>query len=150
MSQHHGLPFPVPVLPAPDFGHHLPLCSGGCYPVLPPLPAQSCPLPGRPGQPVGGHQGKEYPAAMSVLKHLYELSLVRHWLLIGCLQEGARKAALLENNNLVSHYYNDAKTMYEVFQRGLKVSGDGSLYFFFFHALRKPPFPKSLSGMEEN
>lgn len=68
---------------------------------------------------------------MSVLKHLYELSLVRHWFLIGCLQDGARKAALLENNNLVSHYYNDAKTMYEVFQRGLKVSGDGSLYFFF-------------------
>lgn len=46
-------------------------------------------------------------------------------------QDGARKAALLENNNLVSHYYNDAKTVYEIFQRGLKVSGDGRLRFSF-------------------
>lgn len=54
------------------------------------------------------------------------------WFLIGCLQDGARKTALLENNNnLVSHYYNEAKTLYEVFQRGLKVSGDGGL----FHAI---------------
>lgn len=45
---------------------------------------------------------------------------MRRWF----LQDGARKAALLENNNLVSHYYDQAKTMYEVFQRGLKVSGD--------------------------
>lgn len=48
---------------------------------------------------------------------------LRRWFLIGCLQDGARKAALLENNNLVSHYYSGAKTMYEVFQRGQKVSG---------------------------
>lgn len=41
------------------------------------------------------------------------------------IKDGARKAALLENNNLVSHYYSNAKTMYEVFQRGLKVSGNG-------------------------
>lgn len=54
-----------------------------------------------------------------------------HWFLIGCLQDGARKTALLENNNLVSHYYNEAKTLYEVFQRGLKVSGDGSLSTLF-------------------
>lgn len=49
---------------------------------------------------------------------------MRRCFLIGLLQDGARKAALLENNNLVSHYYDQAKTMYEVFQRGLKVSGD--------------------------
>lgn len=42
-----------------------------------------------------------------------------------CLQDGARKTALLEdNNNLLSYYYENAKTIYEVFQRGLKVSGD--------------------------
>ncbi|XP_041818012.1 long-chain-fatty-acid--CoA ligase 5 isoform X1 [Chelmon rostratus] len=42
------------------------------------------------------------------------------------IKDGARKTALLEdNNNLISYYYNDAKTLYEVFQRGLKVSGNG-------------------------
>ncbi|XP_074519020.1 long-chain-fatty-acid--CoA ligase 5 [Halichoeres trimaculatus] len=42
------------------------------------------------------------------------------------IKDGARKTALLEdNNNLVSYCYNDAKTLYEVFQRGLKVSGNG-------------------------
>ncbi|XP_035514959.1 long-chain-fatty-acid--CoA ligase 5 [Morone saxatilis] len=42
------------------------------------------------------------------------------------IKDGARKTALLEdNNNLMSYYYNDAKTLYEVFQRGLKVSGNG-------------------------
>lgn len=69
------------------------------------------------------------------MEHLYgrKKKKIRHWFLIGCLQDGARKAALLENNNnLVSHYHDDAKTMYEVFQRGVKVSGDGSLYYFFF------------------
>ncbi|XP_017294320.1 long-chain-fatty-acid--CoA ligase 5 [Kryptolebias marmoratus] len=42
------------------------------------------------------------------------------------VKDGARKTALLEdNNNLTSFYHNDAKTLYEVFQRGLKVSGNG-------------------------
>lgn len=42
------------------------------------------------------------------------------------IKDGARKTALLEkNNNLMSYYYDDATTMYEVFQRGLKVSGNG-------------------------
>ncbi|KAM8889793.1 long-chain-fatty-acid--CoA ligase 5 [Synchiropus picturatus] len=41
------------------------------------------------------------------------------------IKGGARKAALMENNNLMSYYYNEAKTIYEVFQRGLKVSGNG-------------------------
>ena len=41
------------------------------------------------------------------------------------LQDGARKAALLEeNNNLMSYFFNDAKTLYEVFQRGLRISGN--------------------------
>uniref|UniRef100_A0A8D0A536 Long-chain-fatty-acid--CoA ligase n=1 Tax=Sander lucioperca TaxID=283035 RepID=A0A8D0A536_SANLU len=42
------------------------------------------------------------------------------------IKDGARKTALLEdNNNLMSYCYDDAKTIYEVFQRGLKVSGNG-------------------------
>ncbi|KAM3592274.1 uncharacterized protein V6R79_016067 [Siganus canaliculatus] len=42
------------------------------------------------------------------------------------IKDGARKSALLEdNNNLLSYYHSDAKTLYEVFQRGLKVSGNG-------------------------
>ncbi|XP_044034656.1 long-chain-fatty-acid--CoA ligase 5 [Siniperca chuatsi] len=41
-------------------------------------------------------------------------------------KDGARKHALLEdNNNLISYYFNDTKTIYEVFQRGLRVSGNG-------------------------
>ncbi|KAM4714933.1 long-chain-fatty-acid--CoA ligase 5 [Anableps anableps] len=42
------------------------------------------------------------------------------------VKDGARKTALLEdNNNLMSYHYSDAKTLYEVFQRGLRVSGNG-------------------------
>ncbi|XP_076008078.1 long-chain-fatty-acid--CoA ligase 5 [Genypterus blacodes] len=42
------------------------------------------------------------------------------------IKDGARKAALLEdNNNLMSFYFEEAKTLYEVFQRGMKVSGNG-------------------------
>uniref|UniRef100_A0A4W6CHX9 Long-chain-fatty-acid--CoA ligase n=1 Tax=Lates calcarifer TaxID=8187 RepID=A0A4W6CHX9_LATCA len=42
------------------------------------------------------------------------------------IKDGARKTALLEgNNNLISYCYEEAKTIYEVFQRGLKVSGNG-------------------------
>ncbi|XP_037547160.1 long-chain-fatty-acid--CoA ligase 5 [Nematolebias whitei] len=42
------------------------------------------------------------------------------------IKDGARKSALLEdNNNLTSFYCSDAKTLYEVFHRGLKVSGNG-------------------------
>uniref|UniRef100_A0A8D3A224 Arachidonate--CoA ligase n=1 Tax=Scophthalmus maximus TaxID=52904 RepID=A0A8D3A224_SCOMX len=38
----------------------------------------------------------------------------------------ARKTALLKgNNNLIRYCYDDATTLYEVFQRGLKVSGNG-------------------------
>ncbi|XP_010773916.1 long-chain-fatty-acid--CoA ligase 5 isoform X2 [Notothenia coriiceps] len=42
------------------------------------------------------------------------------------IKDGARKSMLLEDNNdLISYYHEDAKTLYEVFQRGLKVSGNG-------------------------
>ncbi|XDV44311.1 hypothetical protein PO909_012611 [Leuciscus waleckii] len=38
---------------------------------------------------------------------------------------GARKTALLKDDNLISFLYKDARTLYEVFQRGLRVSGNG-------------------------
>nr|XP_061787619.1 long-chain-fatty-acid--CoA ligase 5-like [Nerophis lumbriciformis]XP_061787620.1 long-chain-fatty-acid--CoA ligase 5-like [Nerophis lumbriciformis] len=42
------------------------------------------------------------------------------------IKDGARKIALLkDNNNLLAYYYGDAKTIYEVFQRGMRVSGNG-------------------------
>ncbi|CAK6965008.1 long-chain-fatty-acid--CoA ligase 5 [Scomber scombrus] len=41
------------------------------------------------------------------------------------IKDGARKAAFLDNNNLVSYHHDNAQTIYEVFQRGLKVSGNG-------------------------
>uniref|UniRef100_A0A3Q1F3Q7 Long-chain-fatty-acid--CoA ligase n=1 Tax=Acanthochromis polyacanthus TaxID=80966 RepID=A0A3Q1F3Q7_9TELE len=42
------------------------------------------------------------------------------------IKDGARKAALMEdNNNLMSYFYEDAKTLYEVFKRGQRVSGNG-------------------------
>ncbi|XP_047234037.1 long-chain-fatty-acid--CoA ligase 5 [Girardinichthys multiradiatus] len=53
------------------------------------------------------------------------------------VKDGARKTALLEdNNNLMSYLYNDAKTLYEVFQRGLRVSGNGQCLGY-----RKPGRP---------
>ncbi|KAI5103341.1 long-chain-fatty-acid--CoA ligase 5, partial [Silurus meridionalis] len=38
---------------------------------------------------------------------------------------GARKNAILKDDNLISYLYEDAKTLYEVFQRGLHASGNG-------------------------
>lgn len=57
-----------------------------------------------------------------------------------CPQDGARKTALLEdNNNLISYYYSEAKTFYEVFQRGLKVSGDGDFLYLLLDGLCMQP-----------
>ncbi|XP_031699914.1 long-chain-fatty-acid--CoA ligase 5 isoform X1 [Anarrhichthys ocellatus] len=53
------------------------------------------------------------------------------------IKDGARKTALLEdNNNLMSYYYDDVTTIYEVFQRGLRVSGNGPCLGY-----RKPGMP---------
>ncbi|XP_066519609.1 long-chain-fatty-acid--CoA ligase 5 [Hoplias malabaricus] len=38
---------------------------------------------------------------------------------------GARRSALLKDNNLISYLHEDAKTLYEVFQNGLHISGNG-------------------------
>lgn len=40
-------------------------------------------------------------------------------------QGGARRSALLKDDTLMSYYYEDAKTLYEVFMRGVRVSGNG-------------------------
>ncbi|NXH67604.1 ACSL5 ligase, partial [Hydrobates tethys] len=42
------------------------------------------------------------------------------------IEGGARRGALLTDNNLLSYYFEDGKTLYEVFQRGLHVSGNGT------------------------
>ncbi|KFV78119.1 Long-chain-fatty-acid--CoA ligase 5 [Struthio camelus australis] len=52
------------------------------------------------------------------------------------VEGGARRGALLTDNNLLSYYFEDAKTMYEVFQRGLHTSGNG-----FCLGYRKPNQP---------
>uniref|UniRef100_A0A4W5KTV5 Arachidonate--CoA ligase n=1 Tax=Hucho hucho TaxID=62062 RepID=A0A4W5KTV5_9TELE len=41
------------------------------------------------------------------------------------VRDGARKSALQEDDNLMSYFHDDARTLYEVFQRGLRVSGNG-------------------------
>ncbi|XP_005048837.1 PREDICTED: long-chain-fatty-acid--CoA ligase 5 [Ficedula albicollis] len=52
------------------------------------------------------------------------------------IEGGARRGALLTDNNLLSYYFEDAKTLYEVFQRGVSISGnDGCLGY------RKPKQP---------
>lgn len=52
------------------------------------------------------------------------------------IEGGARRSALLTDNNLLSYYFEDGKTLYEVFQRGLHVSGNGTCLGY-----RKPNQP---------
>lgn len=51
-------------------------------------------------------------------------------------KEGARRSALLRDDTLMSYYYDDARTLYDGFQRGLQVSGNGSCLGY-----RKPNQP---------
>ncbi|XP_042545441.1 long-chain-fatty-acid--CoA ligase 5 [Dipodomys spectabilis] len=41
------------------------------------------------------------------------------------IEGGARKGAYQKNNDLMRYYFSDAKTVYEIFQRGLAVSDNG-------------------------
>lgn len=41
------------------------------------------------------------------------------------IEGGARRGARQKNNDLLSYYFSDAKTAYEIFQRGLSVSDNG-------------------------
>ncbi|NXF46779.1 ACSL5 ligase, partial [Oceanites oceanicus] len=52
------------------------------------------------------------------------------------IEGGARRSALLTDNNLLSYYFEDGKTLYEVFQRGLHISGNGTCLGY-----RKPNQP---------
>ncbi|RLW02301.1 hypothetical protein DV515_00007368 [Chloebia gouldiae] len=52
------------------------------------------------------------------------------------IEGGARRAALLTDNNLLSYYFEDAKTLYEVFQRGVSISGNDDCLGY-----RKPKQP---------
>ncbi|NXH88360.1 ACSL5 ligase, partial [Edolisoma coerulescens] len=52
------------------------------------------------------------------------------------IEGGARRGALLTDNNLLSYYFEDAKTLYEVFQRGVHISGNGDCLGY-----RKPKQP---------
>ncbi|KAA0720521.1 Long-chain-fatty-acid--CoA ligase 6 [Triplophysa tibetana] len=40
-------------------------------------------------------------------------------------EDGARRSMMGSSSKLLSYYHEDAKTMYEVFQRGLHITGDG-------------------------
>ncbi|NXR48062.1 ACSL5 ligase, partial [Hippolais icterina] len=52
------------------------------------------------------------------------------------IEGGARRGALLTDNNLLSYYFEDAKTLYESFQRGVNISGNGDCLGY-----RKPKQP---------
>ncbi|NWZ03458.1 ACSL5 ligase, partial [Loxia curvirostra] len=52
------------------------------------------------------------------------------------IEGGARRVTLLTDNNLLSYYFEDAKTLYEVFQRGVSISGNGDCLGY-----RKPKQP---------
>ncbi|XP_036919826.1 long-chain-fatty-acid--CoA ligase 5 isoform X1 [Sturnira hondurensis] len=52
------------------------------------------------------------------------------------IEGGARRNAYQKNNDLLSYYFSDAKTMYEVFKRGLAVSDNGPCLGY-----RKPKQP---------
>ncbi|XP_044521510.1 long-chain-fatty-acid--CoA ligase 5 [Gracilinanus agilis] len=41
------------------------------------------------------------------------------------VQGGARRGAMQHNSELIKYYYSDATTVYEIFQRGLRVSDNG-------------------------
>ncbi|RMC11389.1 hypothetical protein DUI87_11508 [Hirundo rustica rustica] len=53
-----------------------------------------------------------------------------------CPVGGARRGAILTDNKLLSYYFEDAKTLYEVFQRGVNISGNGNCLGY-----RKPKQP---------
>lgn len=49
------------------------------------------------------------------------------WPVLG-LQDsgGARRSVIGDGPQLLTHYYDDARTMYQVFRRGLSISGESS------------------------
>nr|XP_021324602.1 long-chain-fatty-acid--CoA ligase 6 [Danio rerio] len=50
---------------------------------------------------------------------------LRHQSLEVQMEDGARRSMMGDRSKLLAYYHEDAKTMYEVFQRGLHITGDG-------------------------
>lgn len=44
------------------------------------------------------------------------------------MEDGARRSMMGDSSTLLSHYHEDAKTMYEVFQRGLHITGERRMH----------------------
>ncbi|XP_032825368.2 long-chain-fatty-acid--CoA ligase 1-like isoform X3 [Petromyzon marinus] len=59
-------------------------------------------------------------------------------------QDGVRRSALLKKDKLLEFYYEDAKTMYEVFHRGMRVSKNGPCLGY-----RKPKKPYQWMSYKE-
>uniref|UniRef100_G1RPX9 Long-chain-fatty-acid--CoA ligase n=1 Tax=Nomascus leucogenys TaxID=61853 RepID=G1RPX9_NOMLE len=57
---------------------------------------------------------------------------------------GARRSVIGSGPQLLTHYYDDARTMYQVFRRGLSISGDGPCLGF-----RKPKQPYQWLSYQE-
>nr|KAF6480706.1 hypothetical protein HJG59_010563 [Molossus molossus] len=57
---------------------------------------------------------------------------------------GARRSVIGDGPKLLTHYYDDAKTMYQVFRRGLSISGNGPCLGF-----RKPKQPYQWLSYQE-
>nr|XP_012617716.1 long-chain-fatty-acid--CoA ligase 6 [Microcebus murinus] len=57
---------------------------------------------------------------------------------------GARRSVIASSPQLLTHYYDDAQTMYQVFRRGLSISGNGPCLGF-----RKPKQPYQWLSYQE-
>ncbi|XP_012889248.1 PREDICTED: long-chain-fatty-acid--CoA ligase 6 isoform X1 [Dipodomys ordii] len=57
---------------------------------------------------------------------------------------GARRSVIWGSSQLLTHYYDDARTMYQVFHRGLSISGNGPCLGF-----RKPKQPYQWLSYQE-
>uniref|UniRef100_F7HIC0 Long-chain-fatty-acid--CoA ligase n=1 Tax=Callithrix jacchus TaxID=9483 RepID=F7HIC0_CALJA len=57
---------------------------------------------------------------------------------------GARRSVIGSGSQLLTHYYDDARTMYQVFRRGLSISGNGPCLGF-----RKPKQPYQWLSYQE-
>uniref|UniRef100_A0A8D3DG31 Long-chain-fatty-acid--CoA ligase n=1 Tax=Scophthalmus maximus TaxID=52904 RepID=A0A8D3DG31_SCOMX len=117
-TRHHGLPLAGALLASADAGHHLPVRRGRRHPVLPQLAARPPPHARRPQTPNAGGQGE----CREVNPLVLELNLNHS---VHAARLTLKTALLKGNNNLIRYCYDDATTLYEVFQRGLKVSGNG-------------------------
>uniref|UniRef100_A0A8C9DTU1 Long-chain-fatty-acid--CoA ligase n=1 Tax=Prolemur simus TaxID=1328070 RepID=A0A8C9DTU1_PROSS len=58
--------------------------------------------------------------------------------------DGARRSVITRGPQLLTHYYDDARTMYQVFRRGLSISGNGPCLGF-----RKPKQPYQWLSYQE-